>query len=79
MHGHEFTRPYLLALILCRALRLFGTFKSAVKDMHLNTNELPLICYDFQQWYNFIRPHQSLDRNTPEDVYWRQIKEQYRI
>ncbi|WP_444998450.1 hypothetical protein [Aliikangiella sp. IMCC44359] len=47
--------------------------------MHLNTNELPLICYDFQQWYNFIRPHQSLDRNTPEDVYWRQIKEQYRI
>lgn len=61
-----------------RIERLFGTFKSTLNGLPIKPEELPLLCYDFQQWYNVIRPHQSLKGKTPEDVYWTQVRKRYR-
>ncbi|NVK22685.1 MAG: transposase [Kangiellaceae bacterium] len=61
-----------------RIERLFGTLKSTISGMAFSAEELPLICYDFQQWYNVIRPHQNLKGKTPEEVYWNQARKQYR-
>lgn len=60
-----------------RVERLFGTFKVAIAGMPIAKQELPLVCYHFQQWYNVIRPHQSLNNQTPEEAYWEQIKKLY--
>lgn len=61
-----------------RIERLFGTFKSTLNGMAIKPEEIPLLCYDFQQWYNIIRPHQSLNGATPEEIYWTQVRKQYR-
>ncbi|NVJ65924.1 MAG: transposase [Gammaproteobacteria bacterium] len=61
-----------------RIERLFGTFKSNIKRVEIKNQDLPILCYDFQNWYNTIRPHQSLNGNTPEEIYWNQVRKQYR-
>ncbi|MHC9510880.1 integrase core domain-containing protein [Kangiella sp. M94] len=61
-----------------RIERLFGTLKSTLNGLPIKPEELPLLCYNFQQWYNVIRPHQSLNGKTPEEVYWTQVRKQYR-
>ncbi len=61
-----------------RIERLFGTLKSTISSMVIDPKELPLLCYDFQQWYNTIRPHQNLRGKTPEEVYWNQARKRYR-
>ncbi len=61
-----------------RIERLFGTFKSTIKKVEIKHQDLPILCYDFRHWYNTIRPHQSLNGNTPEEIYWDQVRKLYR-
>jgi len=53
-----------------RIERFFGTFKERIKNLVIhNSNTLPELLYDFQFWYNSVRPHSYLDGKTPDEVW----------
>lgn len=53
-----------------RIERFFGTFKERIKNLVIhNSNTLPELLYDFQFWYNSVRPHSYLDGKTPNEVW----------
>ena len=61
-----------------RIERFFGTFKTTLKLLlKVETKELYYLSYSFIHWYNTIRPHMSLDYQTPDAVYWEQIEKLY--
>jgi len=61
-----------------RIERFFGTFKSTLKLLpKVETKELYYLSYSFKHWYNTIRPHMSLDYETPDAIYYQQIKKLY--
>lgn len=61
-----------------RIERFFGTFKSTLRLLPtVETDELYYLSYSFKHWYNTIRPHMSLEYQTPDAVYWEQIEKLY--
>lgn len=57
-----------------RIERLFGTFKEAIKPIKTSQENHWFLCQDFAYWYNHIRPHQSINYQTPNTVFEQQLK-----
>lgn len=49
--------------------RMHGTLKRECISKDFNLDEQKLKIHEFQHYYNFIRPHEALDQNTPGSVY----------
>ena len=54
----------------------FGTLKAIIKHLpKQNDSDLPYLIHSFEFWYNQIKPHSNLDKQTPESVYQKKIKQ----
>jgi len=52
-----------------RIERFFGTFKAEIKRTLVEASRLEQRLIEFRCWYNFLRPHSSLQIRTPAEVH----------
>jgi putative transposase len=61
-----------------RIERVFRTFKETVSrcvGLFASAGQVERYCGDFRLWYNRDRPHTSYGGKTPDEVYFRRIRQ----